>query len=280
MKNPLRKLHPLEAFGNIPVGSGDVRVERLEARLLPRVPFPHKHDFFHILHIERGSGWHEIDFQRFAVKPGAFFLVKPGEVHGWALGTGTRGTVLEFTQASLPADGAWLETLSGLPSHAVFGNNEAALLGIMRLEFEEKRQGYRLSLQHLLAAFLLAAARRGGVKVAGKAGRSLAERFQALVEKHFRGEHGVEFYARTLGIAPKALTRQASATLGRSAGTVIQERVLLEAKRLLAHGGLSVAEIAYELGYEDPNYFTRFFRKKAGLSPGKYRQLAGRTIPA
>lgn len=110
----LQKLHPIGALGNAPVREGEIRVERIENRLRPRVPFPHKHDFYHFLFLGAGSGWHEIDFQRFEVKKGQLFLMRPGQVHSWDLGKSTRGLVLEFTKGSLENSAKTVRLFDGL----------------------------------------------------------------------------------------------------------------------------------------------------------------------
>ncbi len=278
MVNQLRKLHPLESLGNEPAGQGGVRVERLEQRLRPRVPFPHKHDFFHFLHIERGSGWHEVDFRRYRVNAGSFFLVKPAEVHAWSLGASTKGTVLEFVRGSLPAGSEGiLRALESVPSHGILLEDEASLLKVLHSEFKRSRGRPSAALEHLLSAFLLLLAGRVLASKPAK-GNPVSEKLRALLEANFHRQHSVEFYARELGLAPKALTTRTTREIGKSAGAVIQERLLVEAKRLLAHSELTVAEICYELGYEDPSYFARFFRQKAGMAPGKYRELARHTV--
>lgn len=279
----LHQLHPLESLGISHATTGEIRVEKLEQRLAPKVPFPHRHDFYHFLFLEKGSGWHEIDFQRFKIKPRQLFLVRPGQVHAWQLGAGTRGYVLEFTRASLPrnrkTEELWkfLETMP-----AAILSAEAAELSItlklMLGEFNGRGADYRLSLEHLLLYFLLKLAREKVSLPATAAADNLTQKFQALVEENFSRHHKVDEYARHLGVTPKALTTKISRVLGRSAGAVIQERCLAEAKRLLAYSELPVAEVGYRLGYDDPNYFARFFRKHAGMAPGKFRRLASRTV--
>jgi AraC-like DNA-binding protein len=108
----------------------------------------------------------------------------------------------------------------------------------------------------------------------------LVSQFQQLVDHYFKQEHSVEFYAQRLGLTGKALTTKLSKAIGKSAGAVIQERCLIEAKRLLAHSDLSIAEIGYQIGYEDPNYFARFFRRKTGHTPGEFRKRATRPVRA
>jgi len=282
LPSQLRKLHPIEAFGNTVVGAGDIRVERLEERLSPKVPFPHKHDFYHFLLLLKGGGWHEIDFTRFPARSGCLFLMRPGQVHSWSLSSGARGIVLEFTAASLERterNERLLEALQGLP--LVLEEKVAAsapLLRWMLEEFEGRKAGYRAALEHLLAALLVRLSRFEAA-AAGARASSLVERFRALLERHYQQEHSVEFYAAELGLGAKALSTRISRSTGRPAGALIQERCLLEAKRLLAYSELPVAEVGYRLGFEDPNYFARFFRQRAGMSPGKFRQLAARSVP-
>jgi AraC-like DNA-binding protein len=281
----LEKLHPIGALGNAPAGEGDIRIERLERRLDPRVPFPHKHDYFQFVTIEKGSGWHEIDFSRYSLRSPQIFFVRPSAVHSWSFNASTHGFVLEFTESSLgnrKARTPLVEELASLPS-ALAGESAASLfplLGIMRAEFCAAAPGFRASLEHLLHSFLIQIAR--GASVTGPLAtkpQSLAMRFRFLVEKNFESEHSVEFYANQLGVSAKALTMRLARSIGKSAGAVIQERCLVEAKRLLAYSTLPVSEIAYRLGYEDPNYFARFFRQKTGLAPGKFRELASRSVP-
>ncbi|MGZ3658037.1 MAG: helix-turn-helix domain-containing protein [Bdellovibrionota bacterium] len=279
----LRKLHPIGALGNAPAAEGEIRIERLEKRLKPRVPFPHKHDFYHFLYVERGSGWHEIDFARFEVRKSRLFFVRPGQVHAWWLAPATRGFVLEFTRSSLEKSAATDRLLAGLGGLPSMMESEHGVLGLFQMMLEEylaEEAGYRALLEHLLQALLIRLERTA--PPAGPAGAKdvpALTRFRELVERHFQTQHSVEFYARQLGTSTKTLTTQISRVLGKSAGSVIQERCLVEAKRLLVYSDLPIAEIGYRIGYEDPNYFARLFRQKSGMSPGRYRKLAGHTVP-
>jgi AraC-like DNA-binding protein len=151
-------------------------------------------------------------------------------------------------------------------------------LKLMLGEFNEQGTDFRLSLEHLLTALLLKISRESQAPSIRTEGDTLVQKFQSMVEEEFSRHHKVDEYARRLGLTPKALTTKVSRVLGRSAGAVIQERRLAEAKRLLAYSDLAVANVGYELGYDDPNYFARFFRKHTGMAPGKFRKLANRTV--
>jgi AraC family transcriptional regulator, transcriptional activator of pobA len=283
MTKPLiQKLHPIESLGNIPAKQGEIRIEQLESRLKPRVPFPHRHDFYHFVYIIRGTGWHEIDFQRHPVKPRQCFYVRPGQVHAWDLGKSTKGYIIEFTKESLSKEGSEIlkkaESLPELLLPKDSGTIES-LLVLMHREFRGAKVS--LSLEHYLCLFLLEALRANSsslpIKISQKPS-DLISRFRALVDANFHKEHTVEFYATSLGISSKSLTTKVTKALGKPAGTVIQERCLTEAKRLLSYSDMSVAEIGYNLGFDDPNYFARFFRQKIGMAPGKFRKLATHSV--
>jgi len=104
--------------------------------------------------------------------------------------------------------------------------------------------------------------------------------FSRLVEIHFRTKHTVADYADILGVAPKTLSNKFNRLELTQPNDIIKERIILEAKRLLGHSSLSVKEIAYQLGYEDPAYFNRLFTNKVGDTPSNFRKkyLQGKNV--
>lgn len=277
----LDTLHPMDSFGVVSGVTKQVRVTRLEGRLTPIVPFPHKHNFYHLVIITKGSGWHEIDFKKYLVSRGAVFFMLPAQVHSWSMSKETKGIVIEFEGLSM---------FSGDDSYNIFSdalmplenffhvNGEKRddiflLAQKMLLEYEEEKKNFEIVLQLYLATLILTFSRHLEGKAA-KVGRvsKFREDFSALVEKNYKKHHGVDFYARTLGITSKALTAKVNRIIGKSVREFVQERCILESKRLLAYSDLTVSEISLELGFEDPNYFTRFFSSKTKQTPGKFRQ--------
>jgi AraC-like DNA-binding protein len=272
-------------FGTVLGSTQSIRINRLENRLQPLIPFPHRHAFYHLVVVTSGSGWHEIDFHRYPVSSYQVYCMAPGQVHSWQLGGTTQGFVLEFEGKSLFQQagtdrGLILQILQHATQQVDLSQVSSEsrkrisqLLELMIEEYESQKPHFEVHLKHFLSILLLDLS-RVGLASAQRAQDldPLLERFLSLVENHFKKEHRVSFYAQHLKTTEKALTMRVSRALGKSARTVIQERCLLESKRLLAYSNLSISQIAFELGFEDPNYFSRFFREKSKQSPGAFRQ--------
>lgn len=99
----------------------------------------------------------------------------------------------------------------------------------------------------------------------------IIRKYNMLVENHYKKEHRVSFYAEKLHRSPKTLANLFAIYNHKSPLMVIQERILLESKRLLMYTDKSAKEIAYELGFEDAAYFSKFFKQNAGQSPSDFR---------
>ncbi|WP_413585282.1 helix-turn-helix domain-containing protein [Bdellovibrio sp. HCB274] len=279
----LKKRHPLESLGVKMVRRGDIRVERLKDRVIPKVAFPHKHDFYQIVIVHKSQGWHEIDFNTYPVKGGQAFFIKPGQMHGWKLARNSQGFVIEYTEESFNKN-----LLGGLnlpqhsrhvPDHFKIPSGNSAFsesfLKLMESEFLQQGDNFELSLQSYLSLILLEALRvtKAADRELGK-NDDVVTRFADLVEEFFQEKHQVEFYAARLKLTPKSLSAKVQKELDISAKEYILNRCLLEAKRLLSYSDLSVSEIGYNLGFEDPNYFSRFLKKNMKISAGKFRKTS------
>lgn len=97
------------------------------------------------------------------------------------------------------------------------------------------------------------------------------QRFSMALENHLHDLHDVSGYANLLGTSARNLSQTVKGFLGEPASRVIQERLVIEAKRYLRYTGLSIKEISFELGFSDPSYFSRMFRKIEGVAPGAFR---------
>jgi AraC-like DNA-binding protein len=101
---------------------------------------------------------------------------------------------------------------------------------------------------------------------------SITKKYSDLLVSHIEQEQSIEFYAETLKITPNHLNKSVKSVTGKTAIRLLNEMRLIEAKLRLKHTGLSISEIAYQLGFEDQSYFSRFFRKATGDSPVKFRK--------
>lgn len=274
--------HSIEAFGILKVSISGIRVERIQDRVIPAVPFPHKHDFYQLMLVTHGTGTHQIDFKKYKITNGQLFIMKPGQVHSWSLSKGIKGYIIEFTRESLKIETFGetdiLNQLQFLPDRPIIKNNSflktfLTMMEIMFDEFQNKADYHDVCLRNYLSGILVQLIRESSTfKIEHKKTVSSLEYFRQLVESHFRDQHRVEFYAKELNTSPRALTMQVSRAYGKPPRMLIQERFILEAKRYLAFSSLSIAEIGYELGFQDANYFSRFFRLHEKITPGEFRK--------
>ena len=275
-----KKLHPIESFGLLKVSLSGIRVERVEDRVNPGVPFPHKHDFYQLMFIEEGRGWHKIDFKKFIIQKDQFFIMKPGQIHSWQLEKGTKGYVIEFNTESLHSETrsnfSLLNTISSAPDNLNFNNKRESaeiltIISLMFKEFHDQEYYYDMNLRNYLSIILVMLSRVVKTKTNQKT-NNIIETFKTLVEENFMKEHGIQFYASIIGITSKALAMQISRATGKSPRTILHERIILEAKRLLVFSQQSISEIGYRLGFDDTNYFTRFFKIHVKTTPAMFRK--------
>ena len=279
----LQTLYPIESFGIRQISLSGIRVESLASRLVPNVPFPHKHSFYQIVVINKGRGSHQIDFTNHRVTKEHIFIMKPGQVHSWDFPEDVQGIVIDFSIQSI--DHAqqsnldkWNE-INSLPDSLTVKNKKkfqeiASFAEIMFKEFQKQELYYNHLLKNLLSSLIIKILRldESSQKRSFKGGSLLVNQFNALVEENFKGEHGVSFYAEKLGQPPKTMSMAITRATGLSPRHIIHERLLLEAKRLLAFSSKSIADISYELGFDDYSYFIRFFKKHTLQTPAVYRK--------
>lgn len=274
--------HSIEAFGILKVSMSGIRIERIQDRVVPAVPFPHKHDFYQLMLVTHGTGTHQIDFKKHKITSEQLFIMKPGQVHSWNLSKGIKGYIIEFTRESLQIEPFGktdiLNQLQFLPDRPTIKNSSfqktfLTIVEIMFDEFQNKADYHDVCLRNYLSGILVQLIRESSTfKIDHKKTVSSLEYFRQLVETHFRDQHRVEFYAKELNTSPRALTMQVSRAYGKPPRMLIQERFILEAKRYLAFSSLSISEIGYELGFQDANYFSRFFRLHEEMTPGEFRK--------
>ncbi|MBL7874446.1 MAG: helix-turn-helix domain-containing protein [Cyclobacteriaceae bacterium] len=243
---------------------------------------PHRHHFYTFILITGGSGSHEIDFERYELKPNRLFLIAPDQVHAWNDLNRVEGFVVLFNDSFIAlAKGrklmsAWPLFRTNLPSYKDLSNEEqngwVEELELMEKEIDNPDAFSRDSLFYSIGKLLIRTSRLYQNQTLIKdENKDFLFSFQELIEKHFNELRAPKEYAALLNITPNHLNSLSKKKSGKTAGELIRQRVLLEAKRLLAHTDLSVAEIAYKLNFEDNSYFGRYFKKYTGLTPETFR---------
>ena len=253
----------------------------------------HRHrNLFQILLIERGGGEMTFEAARLPFVAPAAILVPAAIAHGFRFEPNvTAGWVLSFTEdaALALADraGEALSRLRALAAHPIVpiaDEAERARLSALCAElFEEgslAREGYRMAMRSLLALIAVGVARlaasraRTGSVTLQPADATVAQ-LRALVDEFFRGEHQLGFYAEKLGMTVDRLNDHVKRATGVTAGHLIRQRVLTEAKRQLVFTTQPIQDIAQELAFSDPSHFARFFRKHTGTTPHEFRDQRG-----
>lgn len=284
---PVLSIHQFDATGiehELYVNRFSDHLERHHAR----IAHPHKHDFYLTVLITQGTGFHEIDFERYEVQPGSVFFMQPGQTHYWEFSADVEGVIffhsMAYYQWQFPNS-----QLSDFPFYFSRRNkpflqlseSETAMIagqfkGILNEFYSDLPYRYP-KIGSLLHCLYIDLSRRYAVEEPQNVIhiQPYAERFKAFEEtlnRDYKAEKSATYYAAQLHITTKHLNRICKGITGKTSTEVITERVLLEAKRLLSGGAKNLNEIARELGYEEYAYFSRLFKQYCGESPRVFLQ--------
>lgn len=248
---------------------------------------PHRHEsFFQILHIRSGRCDVLFEDGSRAVRPPSIITVPPQMVHGFRFSRDIAGSVITLVASRLTALLAghprflgWYGTprIVDLPD----GDRDSAYVDetLARLGPElgaRAPAGAPLVEAYLVSALVLSARMAAPETVGMRQARSReaerAEMLSTLIDRHFREQRPVEFYAKSMGLSVTHLNRIAQSAAGMTVHEMLSRRLIDEAKRDLVFTFGSVQSIAYGLGFGDPGYFTRFFSQKTGTTPRDYRR--------
>lgn len=280
------------------IGMADYGKEHLRKEGITSLPFvesftrdpkrlrPHYHEFFQVS-LLLGSGHLMHDFRETEFAGATMFFLSPGQVHTVRPDKGLKGTIVSFTREffelqheapqgflfELPffyaADSPpWL---SLTPEETIAAKR---MFQEIQQEVDEAQSGAAGVLRSLLHVLFIRASRWHAKTQKGQHGTRaavLVRGFQQALETHYREWTTIAAYARHLGVSENHLNDVMREETGRAAGEHIRLRRLLDAKRLLLYSDLSVAEVGYQLGFQDPSYFSRFFRRYEAVTPAEFR---------
>ncbi|GHC58081.1 AraC family transcriptional regulator [Roseibacillus persicicus] len=247
---------------------------------------PHRHPYFEIFYFPAAQGQYLADFITYDLEGACLVVVSPGQIHGWPHGHLLKGHMLAFDETFLADHGQHEDLLIRPPlfyepnSSSVLPLPENSLIPsriqCIASEYGSDSCDTLTALRSLLSLLIIEAHRVNPhqAPTTSPASTRIYQQFLKLLGRDISEKHLPGDYAAALGVSTDYLSQCVRQNCGHGAGTLVRRRTTLEAKRLLAHSSLTIAEIAYQLNFKDPSYFSRFFKNQVGCLPNAFRSQA------
>ncbi len=282
---PVYSLHNFSSQGRI---SQQFQVEVFDANRHFSVKYPHRHDFFEVLYLSKGSGFHIIDGNKYEIQPPCVFFMSPGQAHKIEFSNDIEGYIFIFTSEFYLINQTNQNRLIEFPFFFTIRQENRPLMLESKQDVQfletlfkkgiaeiEKREKFSVDLLRSVLDLVLTSCAvlykpDENLLPKGK-GNIVVKKFLQLVEENYQNNLTVNEYADKLSITPNHLTQTVNQLTGKTSSQIIKAKQVLEIKRLLVHTNLSVTEIAGQLNFPDQSYFTRFFKRETGISPLQYR---------
>lgn len=248
----------------------------------------HRHlDLFHIFYLSRGGAKAVLDGNQYTIHGPILVTIPSLCVHGFAPMDSVQGHLLTLpgssmrhllSHAEIDVDLTDTPTIiKGAPGEQ-FSEIESLFRQIAK-EYRGEENSRFMAIQSLVRLAFVWIIRRqlsdkAGIPVTNDRDAVRIRKFKKIIESNFTSNLTIKQYAKELGISSAQLNNICRAKVGKSALQIVHERLVLEIKRNLIYTSLTISEIAYNLGFSDPAYFTRFFSKQTGVSPKQYRSGA------
>ncbi len=251
----------------------------------------HAHGFYQILWFKDSSGIHSVDFKEYPVTDNSVFFLSPDQIHFFDRQHAQKGFVMQFNESFLSDEGSSenvflkynvFNAFDAVPYFLLPANATGRLVNMIDSMKAESANAnlfaHRDYLKYLVKLFLIEI-QRVGQRGAGtplcinNAANRLFIRFRQTLEHHYRQKHTVKEYAGCLNVSVKTLTNSVGASSCSTPLKMINDRIILEAKRQLCYTDLKIKEIAFRLGFDAPSYFVKFFKRQAGVLPAEFREL-------
>ncbi|WP_084613144.1 helix-turn-helix domain-containing protein [Sulfurospirillum multivorans] len=248
------------------------RIDKIE--YLTPVP-RHKHDCYELFFILEGEGTFYVDCQSYEIHKHSFFLVSPNQIHGWEHTRNLHGYLLKF-DASFFSERSFIEYISLFHfdtvnvSESEFLSFESVLKSL-HVEYRTSKSFKDCTITNLLQILLIYVKRALPAKPASFMTNALFTKLNDLMHENNYQITPVTYYAKKLKTSVKLLNQAIKENSGFNCGEFIRTKTMQEAKRLLKYDTMSCNEIADRLGFIDPAYFSRFFKREVGVSPKNFR---------
>jgi AraC-like DNA-binding protein len=255
----------------------------------PFVMEPHAHDFYLVMLFTKGTGTHVIDFNEYIIKKGSVFFMSPSETHSWSLSDDADGYVLFFNPAFYLMD-VLPRKIAELPFFSPENKMRMGqLIAEDRVELEKiitlmnaENKGSSVFKKNILRSYLdILLFKLAAILQTQKTGAPQLNTIVlllSLIEKHYTEHLSISVYADQLHVTIQKLNVLCKLQLNKTVNQLLQDRLLTEAKRLLAYSSYTVSEIAYQLNFNDNSYFNRFFKRMEQLTPEQFRDKIKSTI--
>lgn len=237
------------------------------------VTFSHRHFFYAVYWIHEGNGTHTIDFEEYQIIPDRIFFIKPEQVHFLCTEGKMKYSALQFTEDFMIPYSADFQ--KQIPVYKDLKEDERIRISTLFNQIYQESVSNLVNstaiIQSEIHTLLLELERIGINNSATSIIPDILNRYKSLIDSSFAKEHQVQYYAGQLGISPNYLNVLSKKHLNKSALEMINERLILEIKRLLLRTDNDISEIAYKLGFNELSYFSRFFKRHTGTTPNGFR---------
>lgn len=242
---------------------------------------PHRADFYQIVWVTAGTADFRIDFRRVSIKTNEIFIISAGQVCEFDVASDYSGKLILFTDSFFTIteqDANFLYTskifnpVSLNESVSMCPQLTTNIVALLSEELKNEADGFQLGIaQSYLRVILLEAERQLTLSQPSTPSITVGRKFYNAVELYFKTNRNTEYYVNLLAVNEKTLSKEVKALAGKTPKAYIDSRTILEAKRLLSYSNLSVKEVGYELGFNEPTNFNKYFRKHTRMTPAQFR---------
>ncbi|SFI04733.1 AraC family transcriptional regulator [Halpernia frigidisoli] len=267
---------------NKPTEKVEFVVDRFEEMEEPEnIEFPHNHNFYEILWITNGSSKHTIDFKNYEIEADTLFFISPGQLHLFEEWQDINGYCIAFTEdfflhifqnKNILFELSYLDNMYENPFIKIKQQDKSKLKAIVDLLLNEKAHETIQALIYVFLKQIQTLFSEKGNSQNSKHQIVIFKQFKNLVDENFTKSLALTEYANQLNVTLHNLNSIVKSVCNKTTSEIINERTILEAKRLLQFSDDNISEISYKLGFEDSSYFARYFKKHTSSSPLDFRK--------
>jgi AraC family transcriptional activator of pobA len=276
-------------YNDLPMPFVIKKMEGIDSITLGKEANPHRHNYYSVIWPLAGGGKHIIDFREYSILPDHVFFVSPKQVHQVIITSPFTGYVILFTSEFLDRNSIRNDFISNLKLFQPIDETpplpiDKKTAGKLRVfaesmisAFKDQADMYLETTGAYLKLFLIECNGLCSLSPVSnlqniEVSKTLVRNFKDLVERQYTSSHQVKYYAETLSVTPNYLNEVIRTSINTPAKEFIQNRIILEAKRMALFTEKSAKEIGFDLGFEDPSHFSKFFKSNTGQSLQNFRE--------